>query len=104
MGNSIYCRLHRDTEEDEVFGHDNCVAEILSLASSMILPSDDIERIEEVNNWSPLRKNYVFKNFMRKRAPAGFWSNFLDDLQLQEKRGSYFGGNNYADAVFRGLG
>ena len=49
--------------------------EILTLASSMILPSDD-EGIEEVNNWGPIRKNYVLKNFLRKRTPAGFWVIF----------------------------
>ena len=46
--------------------------EIFNIASSMILPSDDVDSTD-INNWSPLRKNYVLKNYMSKRAPAAFW-------------------------------
>merc|ERR1712154_44667 len=74
---------------------------LISLSLASIPASVMLEDLRDKN--PEMFQHQDFKAYDSKRVSDGFWSKFLDKLH-EEKRGKYYGGNNYADAVFRGLG
>merc|ERR1712012_294610 len=70
---------------------------------------DDLEMVDNEAEVRPeswrFLENYLLRNNDQKRSQQqkDFWSNIFNRNVNQEKRGS-FHNNNYADAVFRGLG
>merc|ERR1712184_163642 len=78
---------------------------LVSLSLASIPANMLLEDLEDQVHRNPemFQHHEDFKAFDSKRVSDGFWSKFLDKLH-EEKRGKYYGGNNYADAVFRGLG
>lgn len=80
------------------------VLALLSLSLAAVPASVMLEELEAQLHNSPVMLRGDFIPFDTKRSSNGFWSKFLDKVH-EEKRGKYYGGgNNYADAVFRGLG